>query len=319
MWSKRKQAERGRSAQGSDWTQGSQLGVKLTSTLLLAAALCGPVGIALGMTALQSKPAVAQAVVDESLSIEQQGAGEYGAAFVAAWLGATRDTPGSLSAYVSESGIRQLSAEATAYRDLVVVSVEPKQGSDLVSVVVAANVEELDTSNDEGLMIWPRRYFAVSVRVADAGVSVVGLPALIAAPTRIAEPIRLAYVQSVLPTSSARATVEAFLGAYLAGSGDITRYVTPGVTINAIAPSPYVNFTVIDVQSDVTPSDSPRTGDVLHVLAVAEVQSATGQQLTTTYALTLTARDGRWETTSVDLAPLESSAPRDASTSTPSR
>lgn len=311
-----------RPAQGSGWTQGSALGVRATSTLLLACALCGPVGVAIAISASQPKPAVAQVAVGDTLTAVEQSAGEYGAAFVAAWLSATRDEPGNLSEYVSESAIRQLSAEPWRYRDLMPVSVDPGEGSDVVSVVVAANVEEYDMTSDDGQStIWPRRYFAVAVRAGEAGLGVVGLPAPITAPERVTDPLRLVYGQAVTSTSTARATVEAFLNAFLAGSGDITRYVTPGAEIAAITPAPYATLTVTDVKSDVEADDAPRTGAILHVLAVAEVQSPSGQQLTTTYALSLTARDGRWEMTSVDLAPLEDAAgddPAPQPTSTPS-
>lgn len=307
-------------ATGSTWTKGSALGAKATSTLLIAAALCGPVGLVVGFTAMQQKPAAAQVAVDDRLTPQQQSAGEYAAGFVGAWLSATQDAPGNLSDYVDDSSIRQLSSQAWAYRDLTVVSVNPEKGTDLVSAVVAANVEEYDMSSDKGTKIWPRRYFNVAVRVVDGkGLSVVGLPSPIAAPTRVEAPVQLAYEQTVLANSAARSTVEAFLGAYLAGSGDITRYVTPGVSIRAIHPAPYQSLTVTDVSSDVEATDSPRDGSKLHVLAVVEVQAATDQQLTTTYALTLTARGGRWETTSVDLAPLESVDTGAAPATTPSQ
>lgn len=307
-------------AQGSGWTAGRGFGQKAVTGALLAAVVCGPVGLALGFMNGQPRPAAAQVQIAEGISTHQQSAGEYGAAFVAAWLSATREAPGNLTDYIDKSAVGQLSPDPWVYRDLSLVSVEPIEDSTLVSVVVAANIEEFDMASESGAMIWPRRYFAVTVNVTDAGMAVVGLPAPIAAPTRETTPVKLPYKEQVDTTSAARGTVEAFLGAYLAGSGDIDRYLTPGVEIAAITPAPYMNLTVLDVTSDVEASDTPATGAVLHVLAVLEVTSASGQQLTTTYTLTLTARDGRWETTSVDLTPLESAAAGSAvPTPTPSR
>lgn len=306
-------------AQGSEWTAGRAFGQKAITAGLLAAVLCGPLALVTASVNGQARPAVAQVTGEQPLTAQQQSAGEHGAAFVAAWLSATRDNPGTLSTYINPAAISQLSATAWKYRDLAIVSVEKTEKSDLMSVVVAANIEEFDMESESGATVWPRRYFAVTVRVTDAGLSVVGLPAPIAAPAKEDSAVRLAYGQTVLQTSTARQTVEAFLSAYLAGSGDVSRYVSPGSEITAIAPAPYMTLTVSDVKSDVEPSDKPSTGSVVHVLVTAEVTSASDQRLTTTYALTLTARDGRWETTSVDLAPMESVTPGAAPSPTPSR
>lgn len=305
--------------QGSEWTAGRAFGQKAVTGALIVAVACGPLALVTVAVNGQSRPAIAQVIVDAPLTAQQQAAGEYGAAFVAAWLGASRENEGTLATYINPAAVGQLSATAWKYRDLAVVSVAKSDESDLLSVVVAANVEEFDMESESGAMIWPRRYFAVTVRVTDAGMSVVGLPAPVAAPAKEDSAVRLAYGQTVLQTSSARETVEAFLAAYLAGSGDISRYVSPGSEISAITPAPYMTITVTDVKSDVEPSDIPSTGSVVHVLATAEVSSASDQRLTTTYALTLTARDGRWETTSVDLAPLESVEPGADPTLNPSR
>ena len=306
-------------AKGSEWTAGRGFGQKAVTGALIVAVACGPLALVNATINGQPRQAVAQVAVDAPLTAQEQSAGEYGAAFVAAWLGASREDEGTLAAYINPAAVGQLSATAWKYRDLAVVSVEKTDESDLMSVVVAANVEEFDMESESGATVWPRRYFAVTVRVTDVGLSVVGLPAPIAAPAKEESAVRLAYGQTVLQTSSARQTVEAFLSAYLAGSGEISRSVSPGSEISAITPAPYMTITVTDVKSDVEPSDTPSTGSVVHVLATAEVSSASDQRLTTTYALTLTARDGRWETTSVDLAPLESAAPGADPTPNPSR
>lgn len=306
-------------AKGSEWTAGRGFGQKAVTGALIVAVACGPLALVNATINGRQPQAVAQVAVDAPLTAQEQSAGEYGAAFVAAWLGATRENEGTLATYINPAAVGQLSATAWKYRDLAVVSVEKTDESDLVSVVVAVNVEEFDMESESGATVWPRRYFAVTVRVTDAGLSVVGLPAPIAAPAKEDSAVRLAYGQTVLQTSSARQTVEAFLSAYLAGSGEISRYVSPGSEISAITPAPYMTITVTDVKSDVEPSDTPSTGSVVHVLATAEVSSASDQRLTTTYALTLTARDGRWETTSVDLAPLESAEPGVDPTPNPSR
>lgn len=304
-------------AQGSSQTGLRALGAKAVLAASIGALACGPLALVVGFASTQVKPVVAQTAVDNRLTPVQQSAGEYAAGFVAAWLSSTRDNPSPLGAYIAASSVKQLSVEPWVYRDLTVVSVDVTDASDLVSVVVAANVEELDMESDDGATIWPRRYFAVTVNASEAGLSVIGLPAPVAGPKKSDVPVKLAYTESVMATSTAKATVEAFLNAYLAGSGEISRYVTPGTEIAALTPAPFQILAISDLLADTAPSDTPNTGSVVHVLATVDASSASGQQLTATYALTLTARDGRWETTSVDFVPLEDSAPAAASDTTP--
>ena len=49
--------------------------------------------------------------------------------------------------------------------------------------------------------------------------------------------------------------------------------------------------------------EEPSTGDELHELVTAEARSSTGQAISVQYALTLTAREGRWEVRSMEPAP----------------
>lgn len=304
-------------AQGSSWSHGRSLGQKAVTGLLYLGLACGVVALGMQLLLPPSKPAVAVAATQTGLTVQQQESGAYAMSFVGAWLGATRQQPGALLDYVADSATSLLSEQAWAYRDLGVVSIDPIESTGTVSVVIAANVEEYDMTSDKGTKIWPRRYFSVPVRVSGAGLTVLALPTPVAAPSRDSSTVQLSYTKTVSPNTSARTTVESFLGAYLAGSGDITRVISPGSTITAIAPAPYQQLKVTDVRSDLTPSDSPANGDVVHVFATADVSSATGQRLTTTYALTLTARDGRWETTSVDPAPQERSTRATSKPATP--
>lgn len=304
-------------AQGSSWSQGRSLAQKAVTGILYLGIACGVLALGIQLLLPPSKPASAVSTAQTGLTVPQQEAGAYATAFVGAWLGATRQQPGALLDYIDESATSLLSEDAWSYRDLGIVSIDPIENSGTVAVVVAANVEECDMTSDKGTTFWPRRYFSVPVRVSDTGLAVLALPTPVAAPAQDSSTVQLSYTKAVSPNTSARTTVESFLGAYLAGSGDITRVISPGSTITAITPAPYQDLKVTDVRSDRTPSDSPANGDVVHVFATADVSSATGQRLTTTYALTLTARDGRWETTSVDLAPQERSTKATSNPATP--
>lgn len=296
--------ERQRRAQGSTWTHGRQMSGKVLSAVLFAALACGP--IALVASAARPAPVVASAPETSKgeLSPQVQAAGGYAVGFVGAWLSATKDSPGELGAYIDLAGMRQLSSTAWEYRDLTTVSVTPVDGTEFINVVVAANVKELEVSesDDASSTSWPRRYFQVVVAMAEDSLRVVGLPAQVSAPV-VGDPVQLVYTQIVASSDSVAGTVSAFLGAYLAGSGDLARYVAPGTSLTPITPAPYVLVDVQEVRADVAPAASPVDGDTLKVLATVSLLSPLDQQITSTYTLTLTARASRWEISAIDLAP----------------
>lgn len=292
-------------AQGSSWTQGRALGGRVVSVLLVGAIACGPVAL---FAAASRQPAVVAATTDtgiDGLTSSQQEAGAYALGFVATWLSATKAAPGDLGSYIDVSALRSLSEESWKYRDLSLVSITPVDDSAFVNVVVAANVEELSQSDtDEGsTQIWPRRYYQVAVSVDEASaVRVVGLPAPIAPPARGAT-TPLVYAQTVGSSDPTSQTVTAFLGAYLAGSGDLARVSTPGSEFTALDPAPYAMVEILELRSDVAPSKTPADGDAIRVMATVSLLSPLEQQLTSTYTLTLTARASRWEVSAIDLAP----------------
>jgi hypothetical protein len=82
----------------------------------------------------------------------------------------------------------------------------------------------------------------------------------------------------------------------------VTRYISPGVPIVAVDPAPYksVDLRAVTGLSDEAP---PSEGEIAHVLATAIGTDVAKRPATTQYALTLAARDGRWEVSAIDLAP----------------
>ena len=163
-----------------------------------------------------------------------------------------------------------------------------------------------------------RRYFTVPLRY-DAGALIAeALPAPVAAPAT-AEPGRLGYRYSLSAQHPASTATAEFLAALLTGAGDVTRYVTPGTQIQAVTPPPYAEVLIRDLDVDTDPADLPMTpsnGDELHELVTAEARSSTGQAISVQYALTLTAREGRWEVRAVEPAPRQA-ADQPAAVTTP--
>lgn len=289
-------------AQGSSWTAGRNVGATLATGALLAAIVCGPLGLFVAMGKGSASTAAAAPTTTAGLTSTQQEAGSYALGYVAAWLGATQSDPGDLGDYVDTTAIGSLTQTPWKYRDLIVASVTPVTSSSFVNVIVAASVQQNTKSSSEGeTSVWPRRYFQVAVWLGQGTMRVVGLPAPVAGPVQGAS-VNLDYQSQVTDTDPAGQTISAFLTAYLTGA-DVSVYTTPGVTLAAVTPAPYVSVDTTMIAVDKTPAAPPSNGTKLRALATATVSSSQGQRLVATWALTLTARAGRWEITAIDLAP----------------
>lgn len=306
--------------QGSTWTQGRQTGAHVISVLMIAALICGPLGLLFSWQAISRPVSAAQVVSSDGLTASQQEAGAYAVGFVSEWLGAWKSHPGQLGDYVDVSTLRALSEHPVSYRDLAVAAITPNEHSNIVTVLVSASVKELGpdpTQNAEAIEIWPRRYFQVPIVVADAGMRPVGLPVPVSAPTSTT-PVQLAYSKPLPSADPAAEAVMAFLGAYTTGKGDLSVYVSPGAEITPITPAPYMTVSPIDLRVDVDVPKTPKDGARLRVLATVTLATQTGQQATSTYALTLSARATRWEISSIDPAPAEIPKSNSVPTSNPS-
>ena len=307
--------------EGSSWTAGRNLGGRLIAVGLFAAIACGPAAL----VAFASQPETVVAAPETqaaALPAAQQAAGDYALGYVAAWLGASRDDTVELEEYIDAASVREISTTPWEYRDLAIASLSPVEGSTLITAVIGASVRELTTDDEGGNGdAWPRRYFQVVVNVSDSGaLGVVGLPAPIAPPTPAEDTVELEYPARLDNSTPVAESVLAFLNAYLAGSGDITRVSTPGTDFAALDPAPYVSIDLVDLIAELEPAANPGDGDTVRVLASVTLANVYDQRLSATYALTLTARDSRWEISAIDLAPLQPTAADEdpAPSSTPS-
>ncbi|WP_333734620.1 conjugal transfer protein, partial [Streptomyces sp. IBSBF 3010] len=155
------------------------------------------------------------------------------------------------------------------------------------------------------------RYFQVAVRSGAGGaLSAAALPAEVAAPVAGEAPA-LAYGQSVpVPAADpAGQTLAGFFAAYLAGSGQLDRYLSPGTTLSAVSPAPYSRVEVAQVAETGTndpgaQQSTPADGARRELLVQVAATDAAGQERPLVYAIAITARDGRWEIGSVEGAPV---------------
>lgn len=274
----------------------------------------------MSFTAMTRPAETAAASVQQAqqpLSLTEQGAGAFAAGYVGTWLSATTDNYAGLQQYVGLSSGSDLQAQPMAYRDLQIASIAPNQGN-LISVVISAGIREVNDKKQES---WPVRYFQVTVANDAGSLGVVGMPAPISAPARTDKGAQLIYRELVSPSDPAAQTISSFLSAYATGQGEMGRYITPGSTLRPITPAPFSAVKIVSVTADVPPAKQPADGDKIKALVQAQLSGAAGQKLMVTYALALTARAGRWETTSVDTTPTPAtdSTPPTLTTPTPSK
>jgi hypothetical protein len=282
---------------GLGWT------TKLFSAGLFVCIALGPVGAFLGAAAYNqaSQPTASAPVVGEELSDERAVAGEYAQRVVTAWLTATQDDVGELPALVPGVSTGPLAREAFGVSDLAVAGIEKADGA--WAVTVAATVADAREAT-------ARRYFRVPVRVTGDVVTALMSPTPVSGPVASADASN-GYRARVDVSSPVGQAVTGFLGAYLAGASDVSRWTTPGAVLAALEPAPYTALSLDGLRSvqgldaDATPAD----GQTIRLLAEATATVTDDQTVPVAMAMTMTARAGRWETTAIDLAPAQGATP----------
>jgi Conjugative transposon protein TcpC len=269
-------------------------------TLVILGALTGPIAVALVTTI--PTPQTEQTKDDDQATTT--AAGQYALAYLTAWLTATEKDHSQLDTYAS-SGTYKLPAEPRQYRDpAVVTSIDA--GAGIHTVQLAATVKETVTVNGKTATTWPRRYFqtAVAVSADGAGFSPIGYPAPIAGPSNVETPTALNYPAQLQTTTPVGTTLTDFFTAYLAGKGDLTRFITPGSPIRPVDPALPTTPVLLDLRADKAPAAQPADKAIIQILATVEHRPAPGAAgQASTYALTLTARADRWEITSINPSP----------------
>ncbi|MET8747270.1 conjugal transfer protein [Streptomyces sp. NPDC004728] len=308
------------------WSLGSLGAAANTVTVLRRTAwalmVAGPV---LAGWALVSQPAVtapAAPIRQEQPAAGQSAAGPGGFAelFVNAYLTAGAGTEELLAPFLPNARDVSLTAEPGVQRAQEVAAVRVQLvSSGYWSVTVAARVTPVGPTDGKkkpkpdqvGAGAGPvLRYFQVPVRTGTGGaLAAAALPAEVGAPLSAEAPV-LAYGQSVpvRSTDPAGQTLTGFFAAYLAGSGELDRYLSPGTALAAVSPAPYTQVEVdrlAEVGTNDPGSSGPQSdGARRRLLVDITASDPGGQKRPLTYAITITARDGRWEIASVEGAPV---------------
>ncbi|MFF4836966.1 conjugal transfer protein [Streptomyces sp. NPDC001315] len=279
--------------------------VRLSRLALFTAIAAGP--IALGVAVMSGPTTVAAAPSDKPTAVRTAATAAdpagYAQVFVDAWLRSSTDDANSAQARLAQSLAPDVDLPDP------VASAQPKPAS--VTAVRSAQREDgewavtVAAQYADGRL----RYFVVPVTADASGASfaVIGAPGAVAGPAR-AGVAKSPYGVSVPSDGDLSLAVGEFFGAYLAGAGDVDRYLAPGVKLLPVSPAPYTAVTVQEVwgadqaaAAEQVPADGTR---VRVRVAVEAVDDAGRWPLA--YDIDLKARSGRWE-----VAALESGTVRD--------
>ncbi|MEU8883912.1 conjugal transfer protein [Streptomyces hydrogenans] len=314
-------------AEAGGWELGS-LGASANAVTVLrrmawVLLLAGPV---LGAWALLAGPKVVRAEVAAerpaaASGVDSSGPGGFAELFVTAYLeaeeGRTGDVlaafmPGAGPATLVSGGGGQVVEQAAAVR-VRAVSVG------YWAVTVAARVRPAapptaKQGRGQGEPVAGLRYFRVPVRSGTSGeLAAVALPAEVGALPAGQAP-ELGYGQAAEPSAADAGvrTLQGFFTSYLAGGGEVDRYMPPGSRLTPITPAPYASASVGRVAEYGTnapgaafPEGAPiPDGTRRRLLVDVTAADRAGVERPLTYAVALKARDGRWEVEAVEAAPL---------------
>ncbi|WP_312897594.1 conjugal transfer protein [Kitasatospora kifunensis] len=309
--------------------------------------LLGPL---LGSAAFLSRPASAGLARQQppvaAPATGSQGAAGFAQLFVAAYISAGDGDQTKLTPFFpGATDLRLEGASGQRRGDQLTVVRLRQSDRDIWSVTVAAHVTTVTgasagadgaspaADSSAGATTAPAaaagsagsvHYFQVPVATAPAGGGASGyvalaMPAEVAAPPRIQAPA-LVYGpwRPALPGDPLTAAVTEFLTSYLTGTGDLTRYLSPGTQLTAISPAPYTALAVDELavegeQSGTQLTTVPPGGTRLRVLVQLRATGPDGLRVPLTYALTLQTRAGRWEIASLDGAPAQATTPSSTS------
>ncbi|MFF6794245.1 conjugal transfer protein [Streptomyces filamentosus] len=320
--------EDGLPAEAGGWEFGS-LGASANAVTVLRRSawvllLAGPV---LGAWALLAGPEVVRAEVagerPAAVAVDSSGPGGFAELFVTAYLEAEEGRagdavaafmPGAGPAAVAGGGGGQVVEQAAAVRVRAVSA-----GYWAVTVAARVRPAELpvakpDRDQAEAEPAVGLRYFRVPVRSGASGeLAAVALPAEVGALPAGQAP-ELGYGQAAEPSAADPGvrTLQGFFTSYLAGGGEVDRYMPPGSRLTPITPAPYTSARVERVAEYGTNAPGAAfpegaqipEGTRRRLLVDVTAADRAGTERPLTYAVALKARDGRWEVEAVEAAPL---------------
>ncbi|MET8292159.1 conjugal transfer protein [Streptomyces sp. NPDC005132] len=274
--------------------------VRLSRLVVWTVIAAGPVALAV---ALASTPTTVAAATTTSPALVRTAStaadpAGYAQLFIGAWLRSSAADVTSPQARLAQSmapdadlpdpapGAQSKPASVTAVRSA-------QRGGGAWLVTVAAQYADGSV-----------RYYAVPVTADRSGgaFAVTGAPGVVAGPGRVAVPGSPYGV--TVPDGDLVSAVGEFLGAYLTSSGEVSRYLAPGVGLAAVSPAPYTGVTVqqvVAVEKSAAAERMPGDGTRVRIAARVEARDTAGRW-PLAYELTMRARSGRWEVAALESA-----------------
>lgn len=252
---------------------------------------------------------VAQVVEEDSDTTSQQAA-DYARGYVGAWLRATAEDSSELDQYRTVTRGEITETEATEFRDLGISSATMNDEG-VHTVVISAKVRaaadpeaapDPDAAGDEEApaLSWVPAQFQINVYQQGETFSPVGWPTPVP-PADTGTDMQAEYRNKA--SAEITDTVKDFMVAYALGDGDVTRLTHPDSTIRPLSTSTYTYADVYTVTANEEHGDVPEDGTAVRVLADVALGAGEEAARSTTYALTLETRGGRWEVKTLDAAP----------------
>ncbi|MET7563712.1 conjugal transfer protein [Streptomyces sp. NPDC005479] len=280
----------------------------------------------------QAGPAQRKPVPTAPAATGAQGAAGFAQLFVGAFISAGEGDQDKLAAYYPDATSLRLEGPSDRRRGEQLTVVRLRQTDEGIwSVTVAARITDTKPAGSHqaddkaeakaaAAAAQAVRYFQVPVATAAtaggaSGYTALAMPAEVAAPERIEAP-GLVYgpMRPALPADPRTQAVTEFLTAYLAGAGELDRYLAPGTNLVPVVPAPYTGIAVDTLAIEGEKGNEPVTtvpddGTTLRLLVALRATGHDEVRVPLTYALTLKARAGRWEIASLDGAPTPAAAP----------
>ncbi|MET8508727.1 hypothetical protein ABZV60_29420 [Streptomyces sp. NPDC004787] len=248
-----------------------------------------------------------------------QGAAGFAELFLSVWLrsGTGEQTPATRTLKTMAPAVQPpvWGKTPVAVDELVAVRTVPA-GNGAWTVTVAAEMP--DTAGERGSEVAGVRYFAVPVILTeqrgtktDAWSFTAGSPSEVVGPT-VAQLPDSPFTTTVTEQPLAD-SVAGFLTAYLCSEGGAERYLAPRTVLPPLSPATYLTVETRRILADRPARDHKPSPDGVRIQVRADVVAtdAAGRRWPLAYALTLTARAGRWEIAALDSGP---AAPKPAST-----
>lgn len=255
-------------------------------------------------TQILSPSAPVAQVVEENNDTTSPQAADYARGYVGAWLRATAEDTSELEQYRTVARGEITETEATEFRDLGIASATLNDEG-VHTVVISAKVRaaaDPEAAGDEEAPAppWVPAQFQINVYQQDEAFSPVGWPTPVP-PSDTGTDMRAEYRHEA--SAEITTTVEDFMAAYALADGDVTRLTHPESTIRPLGASPYTYADIYTVTADEEHEDVPEDGTAVRVLADVALGTGEDAARSTTYALTLETRGGRWEVKMLDAAP----------------